>query len=94
MEAKKPIDKKWKQIQEKFSITRFIGSGSCGEVARVKHRETREVYAVKLVKFDQKNTFQMKNLVRELSILRQLSSMKNNIFTVKLYDVILPKNSK
>jgi serine/threonine protein kinase len=57
MEGKKPIDKKWKQIKEKFSITRFIGSGSCGEVARVKHRETKEVYAVKLVKFDQKNTF-------------------------------------
>ena len=52
MEGKKPIDKKWKQIKEKFSITRFIGSGSCGEVARVKHRETKEIYAVKLVKFD------------------------------------------
>lgn len=36
----------------------------------------------------------MKNLVRELSILRQLTQMSNNIFTIKLHDVILPANSK
>ena len=52
MKANQPIAKKWKQIKEKFSIKKFIGSGSCGEVARVKHRETNEIYAIKLVKFD------------------------------------------
>ena len=36
----------------------------------------------------------MKNLVRELSILRQLTQMSNNIFTIKLHDVILPAKSK
>jgi mitogen-activated protein kinase 1/3 len=33
----------------------------------------------------------MKNLVRELSILRQLTKMKNNVFTIKLHSVILPE---
>lgn len=39
--SQKSIDKKWKQINQKYSITSIIGSGSCGEVAKVKHRETK-----------------------------------------------------
>jgi len=44
-----------------------------------------------MINVNQQNPFQMKNLVRELSILRQLTKMKNNVFTIKLHSVILPE---
>ena len=34
----------------------------------------------------------MKYVLREISIMRQLSSIKNNVFTTKLYDIIIADN--
>ena len=45
-------------------------------------------YAVKLITGMFDNVVHLKQLVREIHIMRMLSSMPNNIFTTKLYDVI------
>ena len=42
-----------------------------------------------MISVDTKSKYSFKKVLREMSILRQLSSMKQNVFTTKLYDVIV-----
>ena len=35
--------------------------------------------------------YSARKIVREVGIMRKLSKMKGNLFTTKLYDVIIPK---
>ena len=37
-----------------------------------------------------KDEYSSKQILREISILRQLSEMKGNVFTIKLHDIIIP----
>jgi len=37
------------------------------------------------------NIYYAKRVYREIALLRQLTQMENNIFTVKLLDVIIPE---
>ena len=43
-----------------------------------------------MIKFDFKNIHLIRNVIREISILRQLSQMHNNLFTITLKDIICP----
>lgn len=47
--------------------------------------------AIKLIKNSFYDTYGSKKLVSELYILRKLSSIKSNVFTTKLYDIIIPE---
>ena len=55
-----------------------------------KHLDTGKIVAIKKVNCDFSSSKHSKLVVREICILRQLTSMANNVFTSHLYDIILP----
>ena len=79
------------ELSDDYEIVRCIGTGSFGQVMKAKNKKTQELVAIKLVKDCFHNVHRSRLLLRELMILRKLSEMEDNIFTTKLYDVILPK---
>jgi serine/threonine protein kinase len=69
----------------------MLGQGSYGLVIKGRNRETKKEVAIKKVKCDLKNLKQIKYVMREITILRQLTKMDNCIFFPKLYDIIIPE---
>lgn len=70
----------------KFTNLGIIGSGSYGDVYKVKHKETNKTYALKIYR----NIFQSRVLalrtLREVMILRRI----NNERIIKIYDLLTP----
>ena len=83
----------WTTIRQTYKIKGQLGKGSYGTVVLAKHRETKKVYAIKQLKdlpVNQTDNFlRAKWVVRELQIMIGLSKIKENMFTVKLHDVII-----
>ena len=50
--------------------------------------------AIKLIKNIDKSAYSMRMLIREIVLLRKLSEIKGNIFTVKILDIIIPTTGK
>jgi serine/threonine protein kinase len=67
-----------------------LGEGSFGQVYLAKHRETGKKVAIKLIKNLQNSVYNAKKVLREIELLSKLSELSENIFTVKLLEVILP----
>jgi serine/threonine protein kinase len=67
------IDSSWKQLQKEYKLTKMIGQGSYGIVIKGKNRETKKEVAIKKVKCDLKNLKQIKYVMREITIMRQLT---------------------
>lgn len=40
----------WKPVKKNYSITRFLGEGTYGEVVKARHRLTKEPVAIKMIK--------------------------------------------
>jgi mitogen-activated protein kinase 1/3 len=70
-------------------LLKIIGQGTYGTVVEAKHRGTGIKVAIKLILADLKTQVQCRNIIRELTILRQFTQMKNNIYVTKILDVIL-----
>jgi serine/threonine protein kinase len=51
-----------------------------------------ETVAIKLIKGAYANQYNFKLLLREITILKQLTDMRNNMFTAKLKDIIMEGN--
>lgn len=73
-------------IDPKFDNLGIIGSGSYGEVFRVRHRETKKFYAVKIYKNIFVNRILALRTLREIMILRRI----NNDRIIKIYDILPP----
>jgi len=67
-----------------------VGNGSFGLICRAKHRETKRIVAIKRILDIDDNPLVYKALIREVHILRKLSSFSQNTFTSKILDVIAP----
>ena len=79
----------WDILRKTYKIKNSIGAGTYGTVCLVKHRQTKKVYAAKLLKNFIESKYRSKMALRELQLMIQLSKMKNNIFTTKVHDVVL-----
>jgi mitogen-activated protein kinase 1/3 len=87
-EDKKPkLNSKWKQLKGKYKLINIIGEGTFGQVVQAKERDTGANCAIKFIQTDFKDTNSVRNIIRELQILRQFSMMEQNIFVTKLLDV-------
>lgn len=73
-------------IGPKFLNEGIIGSGSYGEVYRVRHKETKKIYAVKIYKNIFINRVLALRTLREIMILRRI----NNDRIIKIYDILPP----
>ena len=83
----------WKYVLGDYELLEKLGKGSYGLVVKAKHRETGKVCAIKHIKDVFYNQYEAHKVFREVHIMRKLSSMKTNIFTSKLVDVIVPFSS-
>ena len=88
------IDKKWHHVEKDYKIIGSVGSGRYGKVIKAKCKETGKNVAIKLIEDIFEDFDQPRHVIRELQILHELTQMPNNIFTVKIVDVILPITDK
>ena len=79
----------WEYLRKDYKIKEHLGSGTYGAVYKVKNRETKKEYAAKYLKDFLNHEIVARMMVREITILRKLSKNKKNIFSTKLYDIIL-----
>ena len=56
-------------------------------MAKARCRKSGNTYAIKLIQNVFYSSYETKKILREIQILRHLSNIEHNIFTVKLHDV-------
>ena len=56
-------------------------------MARARSRQSNKEYAIKLITNVFYSPYEAKKVLREIQILRKLSCIHHNIFSVRLYDV-------
>lgn len=83
------IEEEWSYIEDRFKILKLEGKGVYGQVVKAQCRTTEQIYAIKLLRSIDSDVQYAKKIYREISILKQISKIPNNIFTVKLKDVIV-----
>ena len=88
----KSLSHDWSTVKEKYKLTAHLGQGASGEVVSGKNRETGEKVAIKLIKNVSKSVYSARKVLREIVLLRKLSECPNNMFTVKLIEIIFPKD--
>ena len=79
----------WDILRKTYKIKQSLGAGTYGTVAMVKHRQTKKIYAAKYLKNFMDSKYRSKMAVRELQLMIQLSNLKNNGFSTKIYDIVL-----
>ena len=84
------MDDKWDSVTDKYTIQGVLGSGSYGTVVEAIHKDSGETVAIKLITKINKTSYTARKVLREITILRKLSESSNNLYTIKLLDVILP----
>ena len=67
-----------------------MGKGSFGTVVKAQNRVTGQVVAIKHISNAFANIESAKQVFREITILRQLSKLPNNLFTPKIFQIIAP----
>jgi serine/threonine protein kinase len=71
-----------------------LGRGSFGIVMKAKDRNTGKKVAIKLINHIDKSVYSLRKLIREIVLLRELSAIEENVFTIKLLDLIIPTSKK
>ena len=71
----------WNSVRSTYKILEVLGDGPNGQVVKAKHRKTKQVVAIKLLPDVLENSFIARRTLRELSILRKLSSLRENAYT-------------
>ena len=79
----------WNFLSKEFTFMSVLGTGTFGQVVRAKHNATNLDVAIKFINTDFDQINQCRNVLREISILKQLSGMADNIFTNNLLDIII-----
>ncbi|ORC92268.1 protein kinase domain [Trypanosoma theileri] len=80
-----------KKVINDYVVLRNIGRGSHGRVVLVQHQETKELYAMKILKFGKKlNERQLKVIRSEIAVLKRVS----HPHVVRLHEVIGDKCHK
>jgi len=67
------IDHTWKHLKKNYKLTNILGQGQYGLVIKGKHRENKQDVAIKKIVCNFKDLNYMKYVMREITILRQLS---------------------
>lgn len=86
--------KVWSFVQRDYQVESELGQGSFAKVVKAKCKLTGKHVAIKLIDNIFEGRTSLKNTLRELQIMHELSKMDGNTFTVKMLDVILPVKRK
>ena len=88
------LDRSWQHMLQFYEPKRILGEGSYGQVMKAKCRSSGKVVAIKLIKDVFSNVGLPRYILREISLLHQLSRMPGNIFTTKLLDIIIDAQNR
>ena len=78
----------WKLLAKDYKMQALIGSGSFGQVVKARHLKTGKTVAIKRIEDIFQNMYEGIKIVREVQIMRHLTQMKKNLYTVQLYEII------
>jgi serine/threonine protein kinase len=67
------LEASWKCVKDDYKIVEVIGEGTGGQVVKGIHRETKIVVAIKKIDCGFMDLGFMKYVLREVSIMRQLT---------------------
>lgn len=81
----------WDQISEHYTVTKILGGGAYGTVVEAKSKASNERVAIKLIRNCFKSVYSSRQVLREILIMSKFSDIKDNMFTSKLIDIILPQ---
>ena len=81
----------WNKVTEDYELLDILGKGTYGLVVKAKHRSKKRMVAIKLMENVMNDSYEAKRLFTEIYILRKMSQIKDNVFTCKIYDIILPE---
>ncbi len=84
-------DSRWDSLKNRFEILKFKGQGSFGTVAAARDRGTGQKVAIKMVSLDTEDYYPLKKLLREITIMRQLSQMDGSSLITRLLEVVVPE---
>ena len=85
----KKLDSSWHVVKKDYKLLEVLGEGVYGQVVKAVHRESKKVVAIKNVSCSFNDLTHIKYVLREITILRQFSLIKNNKSTSKLYDIMI-----
>jgi len=72
-ETNSPLSYVWKYVKEQYKLLHVEGQGGFGVVVKARDRTTKEIVAIKLINCTLDNPMEVRLIIREISILRQLS---------------------
>ena len=81
----------WNKVTGDYELVEILGQGTYGVVVKAKHRSKKRMVAIKLMENVMNDSYEAKRLFTEIYILRKMSQIKDNVFTCKIYDIILPE---
>jgi len=84
------LKSQWVDVRGKYKITQILGKGTFGTVVKAVDRKSGQLVAIKLIDDLISSSYASRKVLREVKILRKLSEIEENVFTVKLIDFILP----
>jgi len=84
----KPLGNHWTLVINKYKLLEMIGEGSYGLVMRARNRATREMVAIKYIECSFDHLLKSRVILREVSLLKQLTHMEQNIYTTRLLDIV------
>jgi serine/threonine protein kinase len=85
----KKLDRSWITVKKDYKLLYVLGQGSYGQVVKATHRVTKKIVAIKNIKCTFDDLTHMKYVLREITILRQLSLIKNIKSTTQLYEIMI-----
>lgn len=83
-------------VDEGYDIHSIIGNGSYGQVIKAKRRASGKFVAIKLIPRVKQSEYHTVKIIREISIMQQLSMIYQNtqkyFFSPQLLNLFVPKN--
>jgi len=70
LDGKERLSSHWKVIREKYKLLDVIGEGTFGKVIKGRERDSGRLVAIKFIEADFTTVNAIRNLIRELQILR------------------------
>ena len=75
---------------KKYKIVKILGEGSFGIVVEARKKRTKEKVAIKYISDYDSSEYGALKTVREIQILKKLTEIPENVYTVKILDLIEP----